>query len=175
MAKPEGEEWQLPKTLRQQRLKQPLDGSTGSPRRLPRGLSHPPPQRLDVSINSTRRLPPPASPKYDKLKFGCACIESIVGFGGGARQGGGGRFHAAPPNDSASKLSNRFSTCLSPSDILPRRDSTRATTPANATVGATRQGLTRALSGETSLLDVATDGIEESPLPIERLRQQTLK
>ena len=139
MAKPEGEEWQLPKTLRQQRLKQPLDGSTGSPRRLPLALGHPPPQRLDVSINSTRRLPPPASPKYDKLKFGCACIESIVGFGGGARQGGGGRFHAAPPNDSASKLSNRFSTCLSPSDIIPRSDSTRATTPANSSCRFSRQ------------------------------------
>ena len=50
---------------------------------------------------------------------------------------------------------------------------TRAITPAH--VGATRQGLTRALSGETLLLDITTDGIEESPLRMERLRQQTLK
>jgi hypothetical protein len=33
-----------------------------------------------------------------------------------------------------------------------------------ATVGATRQGLTRALSGKTLLLDITTDGMEESPL-----------
>jgi hypothetical protein len=44
-----------------------------------------------------------------------------------------------------------------------------------ATVGATRQGLTRALSGKTLLLDITTDGMEESPLRMERLRRQTLK
>ena len=55
---------------------------------------------------------------------------------------------------------------------LERLDQT--TTPATV-VGATRLGLTRALSGKTRLLDMTIDGIEESPLPIKRLRQQTLK
>ncbi|MBK7453862.1 MAG: hypothetical protein IPJ46_09155 [Anaerolineales bacterium] len=57
----------------------------------------------------------------------------------------------------------------------PRRDSTRAATPAH--VGASRQGLTRILSGTTFPLDVTTDSIEESPLRtnIKRLCWQNLK
>ncbi len=52
---------------------------------------------------------------------------------------------------------------------------------ANATVGATRQGLTLVLSRKTLLLDATPNGMEEyptgmiSPLPVERLRQQPLK
>jgi len=46
---------------------------------------------------------------------------------------------------------------------------------ANATVGATRQGLTLVLSRKTLLLEATPNGMEESPLPVERLCQQTLK
>ncbi len=41
--------------------------------------------------------------------------------------------------------------------------------PANATVGATLLGLTLVFTGKTLLLDNTPDGIEESPLSIERL------
>jgi hypothetical protein len=41
--------------IAQQRLKQPLDGSTGSPRRLPPRLGHAPAQTLDTSTSSVHR------------------------------------------------------------------------------------------------------------------------
>jgi|GEM_PF-4508661 len=108
-------------TLRQQTLKQPLDGSTRSPQRLPLAFGHPPPQRLDVSTRLNNR--PRRHARKDNVPK--VRVDKLCGM----RKTFGTVLHA---NASASRLSNNPSTCLPASDILPRRDSTRATTPANS-------------------------------------------